>query len=367
MARKKKNASVWGEEPQRVPRADIPTGRKGKWKGRLLRTGVWLAILQTPFSLMAMMYTAGSIGNDAEEEAGTSASALVATPGQAEARLAVEAWINEQKGSGGQFDSAKIISWAHSKSAPALTSGKVEAYVHAFSVQTATLGIVEVESTVYRYKESGAVVAAPLAPSVAMSGIQNSTGDEPTVWKGYDSTSEVAGVESSTLNWAQAFASGNGENLRVAMRDPATTHTYPTLDGVKSVSVNVVDVAQKHVDQNDSEKVAAEKRDTALARIEVVVTWGEIDNSSLAKDAPAASDAGGAETPETSALPEASDVTTDDSGKVEGTVMTFDVLLSDVNSGAPVVTAWGAVGEGSTLTPYQNAYVADENATSEND
>lgn len=345
----KKKKTPWDLEATHVPRADIKTGRKGRLLSKLLRIGLVITILQAPLSFLGLLNFVATMGSDPATDTGPNIQqvAVEPAPGQGEARLAVQKWLDAQATNGG-LTGTSIVSWAGSTTAKALDTPTSEAFIHSFDVQTAELGMVRVQQVVYAEKGSMAVVASDSAPAIVARGQMDSRVSTTTTWAGFHTAGELTGIDSAATTWARSYTSGDSESVRVAVRDPQLTHVYPTLDGVQQVQVEMVDVAQRTVEANASDKEKDDAASFALARVKVTVLWSE---DARANTSSGASDGGG----ENPAKKQA------DISSGQGTTMTFDLLLTDVASGAPLVKAWGPEGSGPTLKEYQNAWTKKDN------
>lgn len=350
---KKKN-SPW-DDVQAVPRSDIPIGRRGMWRAKLLRLGL---IALIPLNFVACVVVINDFVDDtfsASQANEQQAGSLTASPGQGEAKLAVDAWITSQAETGG-LAGAELIGWSGSQEIPGMTSESVVAYGHDFDVNTDNLGVVQVQQIVFEDKATGAISASSDPPSISVATPGADVEAPEQTWTGFTTASADDGVDSAITGWARAWTSGDSESVRVAMRDPDTGHAYSTLSGVEAVEVNVVDVATREVPEDASEKEREEAASWGVARVEVTVLWSDTATSSSG-DAPAASDGGG-EAPAVIDEDETADGSAADS---EGTTFTVDVRLADMATGTPTVTAWGAAGTGPDLTDYENAYSAPTN------
>lgn len=354
----KKNKSPW-DDAQAVPRSDIPIGRRGARRARLTRWAVYALLIWGGFA--SLFIVTDQVNKTLNEPSTTSqAAALSSSPGQGEAQVAVNAWISDQAENGG-LTGASLIGWAGSDELPALSDSKTSAYSHTFTVNTDNLGVVEVEQIVFEDKASGAVTASSEAPSITANDSGEPVQEPETTWAGYESAETDTGIDSAITSWARAYTSGDSESVRLAMRDPSTSHTYPTLENVGAVQVNVTDVATRTVEDGASQKEKDQAASEGIARVEITVVWSDGETSS---DQAAASDGGGDVPSEQAGASDGGGEMpsvlqdSDDAAPENGTTFTMDVRMTGMTSGTPTVTAWGSSGTGPGLTDYENAYTA---------
>lgn len=353
----KSTRNPW-DKVEAVPRSDIKIGRKGEVRSRLWRYALYGALL---LGLVAAYFVVDTVVFGSDETQGSQVTGNVeSSPGSGEARLAVETWIEDQAGGGG-LEEARLVAWSSSQTLPALSSDTVAAYSHAFSVDTSTLGMIDVRQVVFEDRASGAITAASTPPSIITAGEGDTVEKPEQTWQGFTAVENEQGVDAAINSWVRSYTSGDSENVRVTVRDPDTSHVYPTLSGVEAVEVNVADVAQQEVasDAPAREHEAAES--WAIARVEITA-WFSEDGAASGEDDAATS----APTPAATAPPsgdgggEPAIVETEEERAAAGQGLSFtvDVRLTDMNGGTPTVTAWGPAGTGPSLTDFENAYVA---------
>lgn len=141
-------------------------------------------------------------------------------------------------------------------------------------------------------------------------------------WPNMPGQSLPPSTDTAINAWAEAFTSGRPDDLRQAVSDPETAHSYTPLCKVKEFELTVEDSAyfQREVEgSSDTEN----DPNRALARVNLVLHW------------------------EGQSVPEES---------TESTI-SYDLLLEGVDSASPRVVAWGAPGEGPEMKEFDNAVV----------
>lgn len=131
-------------------------------------------------------------------------------------------------------------------------------------------------------------------------------------YSGWTEATASDNVNSAVTSWATALTSDPGE-LKLQIRDGDDQRVYTTISGVQ--------VKSTHVEQawTPADSDGASDPDTIAATVSVEVQAEGADESDS-----------------------------------ETTTIQYDVLIRGANSGAPYVTAWGAVGSVPSLTDYQN-------------
>lgn len=376
----------WGEENlKEAPRSDLQKRRKVRLRDRAGRIVIWTNLALSPLLVLALIGSFGMLASDGPDQDPVSTQKQT-DPGQAQARIAVQSWVDQQAESGG-IPGATLMSWSASTRLPAMSDSAVDAYGHTFGVQTSELGIIDVTQVVFVDKATGAVTASPDAPSVEAVDPELTAAAPAAPWAGLEEAESDLGASSAVSAWAKAYTSGDSENLRVALRDGNKGHAYPTLKDVASVETSVVSVGQTPITKEMSDKEVEDAKSWAVARVQLTVTWSSnsAGEPAPADPAPAPAEPAPAEpaaapaepAPAAPADPAAPPVEpaqgtsvgirteTNPDGTPTGTTFTFDVLLKDVDSGTPTVTAWGPAGTGPELTDFQNAYPASDDTAAD--
>jgi hypothetical protein len=138
-------------------------------------------------------------------------------------------------------------------------------------------------------------------------------------WFGFDTTTPPEEVNDAVAAWADAFTSGDPDELRRAVQDKDADHTYLPLSNVASV-VSTTAISAADVPTGDEGK----KPTQMLVRVELRLWW--------AGEEPAE----------------------DDQSKKPAPI-TYDLLIEDADTAAPYVVAWGPVGSAPTLKAHANA------------
>lgn len=314
----------WEDEALEIPRGFEPNlgkiGRTRKLYRRFVKISVfwqWLSFLLL-FMLLYVLIVGGN--KTSAPVAETQSTSTSTSAGRAEATLALNQWLasTPQPLPGGQ-----VLSWDGAETVPpAITEdedGKEIVYAATSEVDKFTL--VDKSGNVYTAAvnvaidpRGGAKVLAgpsltPVAPNIA-----DDWATQTGPWPGLNKSGQVTpAIQTAVDAWTKALISGDPETLRVAVGDPNVESIYIPLRGVSS-AVNEVPYLAELPNQPG----------VMVGRVVTTMNW-----SGTPKPKPGDSN----ETPP----------------------VMYDVLIERADTGAPVVTAWGAPGTGPTLKRYGNA------------
>lgn len=315
----------WEDDAIEVPRGFEPQlGRIGRGR-KFLRRFVAVSVFFQGLSFVLLFALLYSIlvqpWNDVE--AGTAVGpAASSSPGRTTATLAVQEWLAAEPA---PLLEGQILSWDGAQVIPpAVTideNGDEIVYPATSEVSTFTLrdksgSLYTASVNVAVDPRGGAKVLAgpsliPVAPA-----IQDEWANQSGPWPGLtDGAESTPAIQTAVDAWTKAYISGDPEALRVAVGDPDPESVYVPLQGVASAKNKVTFLATKN----------AEEPGVVVGRVETSITWA------------------GAPKPEGNQV------------AAEPPPVVWDVLIERADTGAPVVTAWGAPGTGATLTRYQNA------------
>lgn len=332
--RKPRNSrSVW-EDPTGNLNKEAPTVKKlfrrEKWKRRYLKFNALIAVPLILLMTFAVFTNATAPDTDATDPAAAS-RAVNGSYGKAAAFSAVSEWL---AGAPAPLPGGSIVSW------------------DGYSTQEAPPPEDENDTPIpYRYETHNFTVSADtgafaVSVLVAVDGAHQVTVigspsprplvtgevDEQLVpWFGLEQTSASGPVKDSASAWADAYMSGDAEQLRRTVQDKDPKHYYIPFVGVERVdSVSVTAAAYLPAGDPDAEPKFM------TVRVDVKVWW------------------------DGTAPPQKEDAEKSSTGDGNGdetapALFTFDLLVDDPDSASPVVVAWGAPGSGSTLEPFQNA------------
>lgn len=269
--------------------------------------------------------TISQLANDPPAAVGGAEAALGA-PGRAEASAAVVDWLADENS---PLPRASLLGWQRSEEVAWRESDKGSAgdlpaftlYRHAFSVMSPEGDLFVVEVLVAASDSLGVQVMGlpsllPVAPSAA------SVAPEVR-WPGWVTTNAGQAVHDAVDQWVDAFMSGDGARLRLAVGDPDAKHAYVTFSGVSDSAAELGAVAKP------GPGTAVPATDALIVHVTVRFTR---------------------------------DGTLSSAGS-HASSFDLDVLVSDSSTAAPRVVAWSGPGSGHLLTPFQNA-VSDERSGS---
>lgn len=322
--------SVW-EDQTVTDNPDAPALRKElgglKWKRRALGVIAWGAVPAMFMMGAGMMAQA----NTPIESDNSSASVVVnGSAGKSEAFRSLSSWLSNEPS---PLPGGTIVSWdgftSENPPAPASDSEVVRHYTfetHAFTVaRGASMFHAYVQVVVDDVLGASATANPSLEPIVDA----QVTAADP--WFTLQSTSASAQVKQAVDAWAAAFTGGDPDALHQIVQDRNTNRSYVPLSGVEQfIGAEIVAAGAKPLP--DGKGITA---DMMVVRVSLSFWWKNGKPSVGAN--------------ETEPVP---------------TPVTYDLLVEHADTATPVVVAWGAPGDGPTLTAYQNAVGAVLGASS---
>lgn len=333
MAKKNKRQDPyndWFNEQSAVPRNDEPIEKKNK-RYRWIRRAIYVSAYLGIFSTLVSVTTLATQPEIPEYQ-----QPNLSPGGKATAVNAVNEWLSATPM---PVVGGSILSWdgATQVDRPDYSEQQIkelgmedENYTveqHHFSIIDKQKQVYSVEVEVALDPETGAhVIGEPsLIPVVGQTGEYNGQ----SVWPGLRSGDVPASVETSVNAWTEAFTSGNGDALRQAVADPNGEHQYLPLKDVAEANATVAEGA-RFVHFTGQDEIVEEDR--MLVRVQIAVRWQ------------------GQKVGEGQDLP----------------VLTYDLLVHNVDSGAPQIVAWGGPGSGQSLEPFENAITGRDLAQMKN-
>lgn len=271
---------------------------------KMWRSYAWFCMAMMPITLLAVFVVLGNAsGGTATNEPVESASS--GSPSQSVAAASLQRWIGKSE----QFERAVIAGWIDTETieAPEPTKpGETKGFpvsTHRFTLVTAGGSLfvagVQVEET-----DSGPVVVS--APSLEPSPSAPSTGGaDTTFWPGLERAVAPEPVDKAVSFWANAWMSGDPEEVRQAIGDTSSKRFYTTFPVTEGVSVTT------------KIRSSARRKDGRMV-VRAEITFR--DGTEVALDS-----------------------------------MELDVVVSNPATAAPTVVAWGAPGTGKVAKPYSNA------------
>lgn len=313
--------SVWEDQSTEYnPEAPavVAALRAEKWKRRALYVIAWGVV---PLCLLVTFAVIS--GNNAEDKSTdlTEASVLTnSSSGKSAAFAAVQQWLGADPS---PLPGGAIVSWngytIEKPPAPKPDDNtKPLTYrfeTHSFTVARGDqLFAVAVQVAVDGSASAMATSTPTLTPIV-----NADVNGQIASWFGLDSVSPPEAVADAVTAWANAFTSGDPDELRRAVQDKNPDHTFVPLTGVTSVASTSITAAADVPTGDENVKPTQ-----MIIRVELSVWWnGEepADDAQSKKPAP----------------------------------ITYDLLIEDADTASPYVVAWGPVGSGPTLKAHGNA------------
>lgn len=301
----------------------IDSQQKRQRSAKLRRRAVYAAALSGVLSLPLWMVTILT-----QPEVPDPVPPTLTSPGKSEAMTEVSEWINADPS---PLPGGRLQSWDGFRQLPEPDYSEDEAEARGYekpgySIEVHTLTVLDKDNRPYRVEVQVAVDPASgnhvIGSPSLIPEMPSTVGFNPdSPWPGMSAASNTPSAVTTAINaWTTAFASGNPDNLRLAVGDPDTEHTYVPLTGVAEAQAEVLDAA--YFTSLNSEGDVVEE-DRMLARVSLKVRWdGQVIDSGDDKVAPR---------------------------------LTYDLLVHDVNTAAPRVVAWSGPGGGQELKPYSNA------------
>ena len=314
--------SFFDEESEILPRGFEPVEVK-PWKYFLIRFSArWGGLL----SVLAIFLTTYSLANPPEPPEPPAPPAL-STEGKPVANRAVAEWLSSdpQPVPGGHilsWDGAEDIKMPSPITEDMSDQEKAEAKrsftleLHNFTVIDGNNMLYTVSVQVADDESAGPQVVGE--PSLLPDALSSSNFQMDETWPGYKRANLPANVDTAVDSWAKAFTSGRPDDLRQAVGDPNADHTYTPLYRVTEFEATI----------GDSATISKSK---AILRLDLTLRW------------------------EGQAISEES----------KESVVSYDLLISGVNSASPRVTSWGAPGTGPDLEDYSVALVGRDTSNDE--
>lgn len=162
--------------------------------------------------------------------------------------------------------------------------------------------------------------------------------DEPMAldpdYTGFDEdqvTEVTEGMTRAAQNWSEAYYSADPDELKLAVGDGRDGYGYMPMPAAEEIEASV-DSAMIHPAAEITEE--SPQPNLVYARVNLTIIWPlpEMDDDEYE----AMQEAG--------TLPEPDEMT-----------VSYDVLMEDADTQAPVIVAWGPVGEYELLEPFSNA------------
>jgi len=353
-------------EAEEVPRAGLPDANKINRQAKLWRWLVTGSLILFPFALFAAFAGGGAGGGGA-----VSSAASATSPGRAAATETLRGWLAATPS---PLPGGELVSWdgatslgetrvenepyrvetvvehftvgvradaptfvnapggtTSTTSTTAPSSSKGDPTITSTSTTTTTIKVdgepVSVWSETYQADvlvaiDSRGGAASISAPSLVPIAGAATDGWVPAdiSWPGLARANATDPVRVAVQRWAAVYATGSGEDLRLATGDPSADDFYTpmNIEGRVASSVTASVTGAGSVDGGKS----------MVVRVELNVVWPDQDVDSTGQP-------------------------------VAGPSFDLDVLVERAGTAAPIVVAWGGPGSGQDLLPYANALHGD--------
>lgn len=322
VAKRGDQANTLWDQTAEGPRPGVPEAVKLAKRSARMRIGVWACLVLFPFSIIGNLFAAAGSLTETPEE-GTSQTADEFAETKSVALRAVTEWLASTPAPlpGGKlvgWDSAVVQEWdppLDESGRPA--SGEPDEYrveAHTVTVTAAGGSLFHANVTVAFDEVNGAVALS--TPSL-MPYVPANTSWNPNEFPNHEQASLSEAVQTAVANWAAAYTSGDPKLLIQAVRDTDEAHSYLPLTGARLREV-VAEAAWK------ADPLKADDKPTdneIFVRVTARIDWTSAPVEQV-NDAPEIS---------------------------------FDLLVEDAKTAAPVVVAWGGPGDGPFLMRHENA------------
>lgn len=317
-----------------APRADMDPVRKINRRGRRFVVLGWVTIgLMIPIGLLAMI---GSLRtSNLVDEVESLSVAVAGSDSRGTAQVSIENWAASYP----DLSDLRVVTWVGSRVVStqvdqADQTKNVTIEVHRFRVES---DLRQFDASVTVATDSRGGVEALGTPALESVPLPISDGWETNALNGIgSSTASTDDIEAALDRWIDAYTSTDPDALRLSTGDPSTEHVYIPI-GRRRGEFEVEHVALP--DTTDDSVVVARVRFEVFEA--VGPTRGVSDASTTT-------------------------TTTEPVEKEEGASLTMDVRIDRANTGSPTVTAWGAVGTGVGLVPYENAATGEREVSETN-
>ncbi|WP_022894581.1 hypothetical protein [Agromyces subbeticus] len=321
---KKSKPDSWLTDQIDQPVPEAPGSRKAERRQRIYRWLLLGSFVLFPVALLSVVVLAGQAAGE-EPPTAVAPEVRLDAPGRAAATTTLQAWLAAEPAPvpGG----GRMLSWDGAETVVAPTVADDEAVpdveLHQFTItdEAGTVYTVTVPVAVDDVLGSR-VLSAPSLVAVAPSA--GSGWAKDNVWAGTKATTTAKSVDAAVKSWAEAFTSGDPDKLRITVADRADDHFYVPLSGVASVTASVGQAA--FVDTGDETFKKDGTSPVMLANVTLEIVWAGAEPSK----------------------------------EQEPTTVTYDVLIHDADTAAPVIVSWGPTGAGLSLKPYDQAVVGRE-------
>ena len=339
MAKKKTTVDNWLDDAEEIPRRKSAANKDRTRKQTLYRWVIQASTVLMPLSLVLNILLAGNAGGD--DGTAKAAAPTVDVKGRTAATLSVQQWLKATpspvvgKGQIVSYDGQTVVKkpadLVDKNDKRTVLAAKYTTELQHFTISDGLGQTFSVDVTIASDKTYGATVLAgpSLLPVPAADGnsIDQLTSAASGTWPGLYDSSASDSVKQAVDVWAKAFATGDSASMRLAIQDKQGSHTYQTLSNVQAVTANVGAAAFDFGSAEKNATAQGKKTSRQIVRVTLGIQWKGNPKPDPAQD--------GRDLP----------------------TVSYDLLVTNANSAAPAVVAWGTPGTGPKLKPYQNALI----------
>jgi len=324
-----RSTAAWEERDLGVPRPQLPAAamnRRAVWMRRYVKAATLGFVPALLFSGLAFAASLsdntsnGDTGDDLAVDQLTAESRAVAL-------TTVTQWL---AGDPSPLPGGRVVTWdGYRTVTPVASADDLDDTTETLQTHTIT-----VTANGAFYTAQVQVVVSPTSGArtvgtpALMPAVPAADGYTGTPWPGAQDAKTSDAVPEAVTQWAQTFVGGTPSQLRLAVGDPDTGHSYMPLVGATALNTTV-DYVGVRADQLDSEGNVPDSPPQVIARVTITIDWGQ------ASDDPA------------------------DPSMTPAT-LTYDVLIDGASTASPRVVAWGGPGTGPDLEPFSNAIAGRE-------
>lgn len=313
--------TVW-DKTLEGPRKGLPESAKLAKRSARMRFAIWACLVLLPFLVLGNAFMVATMLTDDPDVAETSLSdEFVET--KSTAILTVNNWLAQ---SPSPLPGGKFVGWDSAttdqfdppidKATGEPIAGEQGPYrveTHKVTVSASgSLFHVAVQVAYDEYNGAVSISDPSLLPYVPANAAWT-----PDEFPNHETVTIPEAVSTAVSNWATAYTSGDPQLLIQSVRDTDETHSYLPLTGARLREVTAVKAWIADPINPDDEPDPNE----VFVRVTAHIDW-ESSPVEESRDAPMTS---------------------------------FDVLIQDALTAAPVVVAWGGPGDGADLVRYDNA------------
>lgn len=318
------DGSLFGDYEEVPTNAGTEAFIKSRKTSKNIRRAIWATVLFFfPLSvLMNLVWGTQIIMNDEEPEQVTSDQQ---TPNRSVAMRAVQTWLDSDAD---PMPGTTLLSWDQvtTVSEPSTqTDPNTNEVTEVPGIEVHEMSLMDSSDRIYSASVQvswspirGALVMGP--PSVDPRTPADAQAFQDVFpWPGAEQINAPEPVQKAVRVWGDAFFSGDPENLKLTVGDGRADTSYMPMPSAQITTVNVTDATLPG-------GASLPEDPEATPPIQVV-------QAQLTLDWPG----------------------TSESSSANSRTFTYDLLVERADTAAPIVTAWGAPGTGTTLEQFDNA------------